>query len=190
MEDEPETFFVEDIGDVSVNVGGYEGTIRAIPREFRMREMSTQEREKALEYAHILSKKINERLEADFPISTNFTSSHVNLSIMQGGTSNIRRLASIGHNNILTDVRVIYPVYGEEDAMFVSEEEVIERAVSIIKADIVYSNSVVAKKLDTLNDNFSRLFEFLKESVELVPGGDEAKRLSENFMEKSLEQNT
>lgn len=102
----------------------------------------------------------------------------------------MRRLASIGHNNMLTDVRVIYPVYGEEDAMFVSEEEVIERAVSIIKADIVYSNSVVAKKLDTLNDNFSRLFEFLKESVELVPGGDEAKRLSENFMEKSLEQNT
>lgn len=190
MEDEPETFFVEDIGDVSVNVGGYGGTMRAIPREFRMREMNTQEREKALEYALVLSQKINERLEADFPIDTGFTSSHVNLSVMQGGTANIRLLASIGPGNVLADIRVIYPIYEEEDSMIVSEEEVIERAVSIIKADIAYSNSVVAKKLDTLNNNFLKLFEFLKESVELVPGSEQVHNLSKDFVERSLGQNT
>ncbi|AEA07283.1 hypothetical protein LAU_0433 [Lausannevirus] len=173
------------------HMDGFEGAIRAIPNTFattrtrEIKKMNAEERAKALEYAHVLVQKINDKLEVEFPINVDFTSTHVLLSFMQGGTPNIRRLASIDRNNMLTDHRVIYPVYGEEDAVVVSEDDVINKSLSIIKADTVYSNSVISKKLGTLNNNFSKLFEFLRESVELVPGGDEEKRLSESFMEKA-----
>ncbi|AHA46340.1 hypothetical protein ISTM_442 [Insectomime virus] len=160
-------------------------TATATPMRFEVKQMSPEEREKALEYAHVLVQKINDRLEAEFPINIDFNSSSVFLSFVQGGTLVVRQLASIGRNNVLMDGRVLYPIYDTEDAISVSEEDVIERAVSVIKSDQVYSNNVVSKKLDTLNNNFSKLFDFLRESVELVPGSEQVNKLSESFEKKA-----
>ncbi|AHA46330.1 hypothetical protein ISTM_432 [Insectomime virus] len=151
-------------------------------------EMSAEEREKAVKYAKEIITKIKARLEADiyFGVYPGFSS--VNAVCGTGGKGDVRELFRVEAGNVLkynNQAMAFDWEDGKEPA--VTEEEVIEDCLLMILGSKGYLSLLTVKKLDKLNENFSRLFSFLRESVELVPGSEKVESISRDFVEKSLQ---
>ncbi|AMQ10995.1 hypothetical protein [Brazilian marseillevirus] len=147
--------------------------------------MDDKEREEAISYANTIIDKIRERLETD--ISIRVITGISSMSVMFGTNNRVHpiQLFSIGPGKLLVGNNTPH-IYSEKDKILLSapEEQIIEESVNIITSDSGYVNKVIVKRLGNLNENFSRLFDFLRESVELVPGSERVDKISEDFASK------
>ncbi|AMQ10996.1 hypothetical protein [Brazilian marseillevirus] len=136
--------------------------------------MTDKEREEAANYANVIISKIRKRLETDVYIYTVSGMTDVFAVFGTSKRTRMNQLFSVAPGNILLrNNSAIYTRSNDENVPPVSEEEIIEESVGTITSDKEYTNRLILERLGELNRNFSRLFDFLKESVELVPGNDE-----------------
>ena len=66
----------------------------------------------------------------------------------------------------------------------ISQAELVERAVKSVRESPEYQPYHANKQLKELNENFVRLFDFLRESVELVPGSNTVSEIQKDFESK------
>lgn len=129
---------------------------------------SEQEYEKAEKVAERVIRKIQGRLPAPCPLGT-----QRNFGGVYAGFPHIKLFYTDGEKLF------VYDDFRAEICM--EEEELVEHLVKNTLHSIEFQPFLTNKLLGDLNNNFEKLFSFLRESIELVPGSERVKNIQEHF---------
>ncbi|AHC54727.1 hypothetical protein D1R32_gp010 [Tunisvirus fontaine2] len=129
-------------------------------------------------YIQKLTKDVRSSLEEDIEVTITYQTSRALISFF--GNSGLQHVLSVKE---YTNKNIV--IETPDTPRILQYWEAVAYASQVIRANSSYSSKILSRKLDKLNDNFEKLFDFLKESVEFAPGSENAQKFSKDFQEKA-----